>query len=289
MYLYQRPARRGFGIIELLVVIAIIAFLIALLVPAVQRVRNAAARTQSINNLKQIGLASQSFHDANKRLPFNGSDAAVGNTKYTKAAKAETFTSGSWAFQILPFLDQDPLFTKFDGTQRNVGLVVLMCPGRGRPVYEVVKDGGGAWSDYFWNNYLNDAKNAEKPDNADAKRTVVGITDGTSNTIMAGHGNIDLEQYMAQSKVTLCSNIFNGGTFGTARAGKNGIASPAGVTLHRDTKKAPDAGSWGGPFPQGALMSMCDGTVRMFPYDLNNLGEFLTPNGGEAVIIPQCE
>src|SRR5262245_51070799 len=64
--------RRGFTLIELLVVIAIIAILIALLVPAVQKVREAAARTQSTNNLKQIGLAMQSFHDANKRIPFNG-------------------------------------------------------------------------------------------------------------------------------------------------------------------------------------------------------------------------
>jgi prepilin-type N-terminal cleavage/methylation domain-containing protein len=286
MRLPHVPARRGFGIIELLVVVAIIAFLIALLVPAVQKVREAAARTQSVNNLKQIGLASLSFSDANKRLPFNGSDAAVGNTKYTKAAKADTITSGSWGFQILPFIDQNPLFNKFDGTQRDVGIAVYMCPGRGRPVFEVVKDGGGAWSDYFWNNYLNNAKNAEKADNADVKRTLVGITDGSSNTILAGHGNINIDQFKETSKVTLCSNIFSGGTFGTARAGKNGEASPAGVALQRDSKNAPTMGSWGGPFPQGALMGMCDGTVRMFPYSLNNLGDFLTPNGGEVVTLP---
>jgi prepilin-type N-terminal cleavage/methylation domain-containing protein len=272
--------RAGFGIIELMVVIAIIAFLIALLVPAVQKVREAATRTQSINNLKNIGLSFHGFHDVNKNMPFNGSDAAVNNVKYSAEAKANDHRSGSWAFQILPFIDQAPLYQLLD---RKTTIPHYLCPGRGRPG---VEDKGGAWSDYFLNNYLNNAANAEKPDNADTRRTLVGITDGTSNTIMVGHGNISTKQYKDTASVTLCSNIFKGGTTGTMRSGKNGQTSPKGCTLQRDSDNAPEIGSWGGPFPQGGLMAMGDGTVRMFPYGTNNFGEFLTPTGNEAVMLP---
>jgi prepilin-type N-terminal cleavage/methylation domain-containing protein len=116
--------RAGFTLIELLVVIAIIAILIALLVPAVQKVRFAAARTQSTNNLKQLALASHAYHDAFKQLPSNG----------TVDASKTTHVSGSWAYQILPFVDQQPLYdTQPSSTPITNPVATFLCALRGRP------------------------------------------------------------------------------------------------------------------------------------------------------------
>jgi hypothetical protein len=163
-----------------------------------------------------------------------------------------------------------------------------MCPGRSRPAVETT-NGGGPWTDYFYNNYLNDPKQASIGNAPDFKRSMVGargIDDGTSNTIFAGHGNINVLQYSFNGNVALSVNIFTGGTLGTMRAGNDGQTAPTGVTLQRDSTNDPRIGNWGGPFPQGALMSMGDGTVRMFPYSTQNFSSFLTPSGGEVVNLP---
>ena len=99
--------RGGFTLIELLVVIAIIAILIALLVPAVQKVREAAARTQCINNLKQLGLAMHKFHDAQRGFPPARSDSPVypGFDKLGVAAPPRI----SWVPLVMPYIDQGNL------------------------------------------------------------------------------------------------------------------------------------------------------------------------------------
>lgn len=92
-------ARRAFTLIELLVVIAIIAVLIGLLLPAVQKVREAAARSQCMNNMKQIGLAFHNFESANKGFPARRTSFGVTTNR----------AYGGWGWLILPYIEQGPI------------------------------------------------------------------------------------------------------------------------------------------------------------------------------------
>lgn len=110
----RRP--RGFTLIELLVVIAIIAVLVAILLPAVQQAREAARRSQCQNNLKQIGIALHSYHEAFSLFPYATSNNAM---QFTAAGSLVNNHSG-WPL-LLPYLDQGPLYNRYDFTaaERN--------------------------------------------------------------------------------------------------------------------------------------------------------------------------
>jgi prepilin-type N-terminal cleavage/methylation domain-containing protein len=99
--------RRAFTLIELLVVIAIIAVLIGLLLPAVQKVREAAARAKCQNNLKQIGLALHNHENALGYFPTAGS-----NSNNNGPDSPDGFVRSGWAFQILPYIEQDNVYRR---------------------------------------------------------------------------------------------------------------------------------------------------------------------------------
>ena len=124
----KRSRRRpGFTLIELLVVIAIIGILIALLLPAVQKVREAANRTKCANNLKQIGIALHMYHDVNGSLP----SASNFHTPYSNPP--DFHYSWSWMAMILPYIEQNNLYKAAEDFAQHVNYVPFGTSGPANP------------------------------------------------------------------------------------------------------------------------------------------------------------
>jgi len=285
--------RRAFTLIELLVVIAIIAILIALLLPAVQAAREAARRTQCINNLKQIGLALHDYHDVHNMFP-----PQVHSGSLDDLSPIHGFPTGwwSWRARILPYLEQVNAYQALDSINddaiANMGRYKKTL-ANSFPVYSCPSDpfGQEKYSENFpWagtveigvSNYFGvRGSTAIVPGDGVFPARNVGvrlrdITDGASNTLMVGERGADEKAYW-------------GWAFLGTGQDSEGFTD---FVLHCEEGLRPgklgsyeDITHFWSLHSGGAFFLLGDGSVRFLSYSINfaTFQALSSRNGGEVV------
>jgi prepilin-type N-terminal cleavage/methylation domain-containing protein len=269
--------RAAFTLIELLVVIAIIAILIALLVPAVQKVREAAARTQCQNNLKQIGLALHNYHDTKKTLPPGYYDTAPWPNN-------DAGPGWGWASFILEYLEQNASQKQVDLSQ-NVGspmapipnlraqfLSAFYCPADLQVGTFNVTDGGSNTWVMAQGSYVACNGNDGVDDNTTPVHTgafirgtkgyrLVEITDGLSNTFFVGERctTMSLSTWVGVPLNAIVPSVRAPGSFS---GGSALVLGHCGPHLPNDSIVT-DADAMSSAHTGGVQFLLGDGSVRM--------------------------
>jgi prepilin-type N-terminal cleavage/methylation domain-containing protein/prepilin-type processing-associated H-X9-DG protein len=298
VYELRRRFRRAFTLIEVLVVCSVLSILIGVLLMAVQKVRATSDRVACANNLRQIGIALLSHHDTHKCFPSNGGwdgkqeIRAVDNTPFIVTVQVAELPfpfhwgvgdakllpreqTGSWAFSILPFVEESNIFRSRDWT---VGVKTYVCPARrtGRAMEAVNDDygnytgGGWLWSktDYAANGFLIR--------NRPYCPRLADIIDGASNTALVGEKSMNPSDYESGTWYW-DEPFFTGGSMGTQRTGFKLLqdSSDMGLIFRWN---------WGSAHSGGAQFVFADGSVRLVPFATKHslVKALLTPNGREA-------
>ena len=273
----ERYRRGGFTLVELLVVIGIIAVLLALLVPAIQKVRSAAARVQSLNNLKQMSLACQNFHDVNGTLP-----PAQG------ARRPGQGVIGPVHFHILDFIEQGPVLKNAQSPRGFARWDVNGTFGKVIPTYlspsdPTVANGQGnfgalwALASYAYNfQVFGNGNLASSPDVAlgnpnttniafwFGRTRLVAILDGTSNTIMFAEKIAQCGRWLGPvDGASLWSCEFNQRRPGFAINGATANSTGPGSMFQVHPNPATcDWNLASTPSSTAILVALCDGSAR---------------------------